>query len=136
MERQIGSLVSIMEADRETDRDEMKQIRTGQEHIQDIIRTNQEKMEAMVHSMRSELDETIQHQIKNIMTHVNCKTQSLQKELTKKIEKTQVELQAVEVFLNTQARKLEEDLATIRSSHPRNYNFTHIKVQRPTNETH
>jgi hypothetical protein len=34
MERQIGSLISIMETARNTDRDEMKQeIRAGQEHV-------------------------------------------------------------------------------------------------------
>jgi hypothetical protein len=39
-----------------------------------------------------------------------------------------VELQAVEVSLDTQARKLQEDLATIRSDHLRDYNLIHIKV--------
>jgi DNA relaxase NicK len=40
MERQIGSLVSIMEATRKTDRDKMKQeIRIGQEHIKEIMET-------------------------------------------------------------------------------------------------
>jgi hypothetical protein len=40
IERQIGSVVFIMEAARKTDTDEMKQeIRTGQEHIREIIET-------------------------------------------------------------------------------------------------
>jgi hypothetical protein len=47
-----------------------------------------------------------------------------------------MELQAVEVFLNTQARTLQEDLATIRFDHLRDYNLTHIKVQATINETH
>jgi hypothetical protein len=61
MERQIGSLVSIMEPDRKSDRDEMKQeIRAGQEHMKEMNRTTQEKMEAAIHSVWSELCETIQ----------------------------------------------------------------------------
>jgi polyhydroxyalkanoate synthesis regulator phasin len=40
MERQIGSLVSTVEAARKTDRDEMKQeIRAGQEQIKEIMET-------------------------------------------------------------------------------------------------
>jgi hypothetical protein len=46
-----------------------------------------------------------------------------------------VELQAVEVSLKAQARKLQEDLATTRSDHLRHYNLTHIKVQATINET-
>jgi Fe2+ transport system protein B len=38
MERQVGSLVSMMVGNRKTDRDEMKQeIRAGQEHIKEIM---------------------------------------------------------------------------------------------------
>jgi hypothetical protein len=58
MESQIGFLVSRMEADRETDREEMK---------------------TAIQSIQSELDETIQQRVENIMTRVNHKTQSLQK---------------------------------------------------------
>jgi hypothetical protein len=61
----------------------MKQeIRPGQEHMQEMIRTNQGNTEAAIHSMWSELDETIQHRIGNVMTHINHGTQSLHKELT------------------------------------------------------
>jgi hypothetical protein len=77
VERQIGSLVTTMEAMRKTDRDEMKQeVGAGQEHMQEMIRTNQEKMEAAIHSIPSELDETIQYRFKNVMTSVNHETQS------------------------------------------------------------
>jgi hypothetical protein len=79
--------------------------------------------------MRSELDETVGHQIENVVTRVNHETRSLQKELSEKIDKTQVELQAAEVSLGAQARKPQEDLATIRSNHLRHYNLIHIKVQ-------
>jgi hypothetical protein len=55
------------------------------------------KMSEEIHSIRSELGETSQHLIKNIMTCVNHVTKSLQKEMTERIEKTRVELQAVEM---------------------------------------
>jgi hypothetical protein len=68
MGRQMGSLVSIMEANRKTDRDERKQeIRAGQEHMHEMIRTNQEKMKAAIHSMQFALDDTIRHRIENVM---------------------------------------------------------------------
>jgi Fe2+ transport system protein B len=81
MGRQIGSLVSIMEAARKTDRDEMKrEIRTGQEHMQDMITTSKEKMKGTIQSIRSERDETW---VENIMTRFNHKTESPQKPLQK-----------------------------------------------------
>jgi hypothetical protein len=46
-----------------------------------------------------------------------------------------LELQRIEVSLDAQARKLQEDLATIRSDHLRDYDLTHIKVQATINET-
>jgi hypothetical protein len=101
LERRIGSLFSIMKSDRKTNRDEMKQeTRAGQEHMQEMIRANHEKTEAAIHSMRLELEETIRYRIENVMTRVNQETQSLQKELTEKIDKRQVELQAVDVSLD------------------------------------
>jgi predicted component of type VI protein secretion system len=57
METEIGFLVSKMEKVRKTNREEMK---------------------ATVKSILSEVDETIQQQVGNIMTH-NQETQSLQK---------------------------------------------------------
>jgi hypothetical protein len=44
--------------------------------------------------MRSELDETIRHRIEKAITNVSRETYKLQTELTERIERTQVELQA------------------------------------------
>jgi ubiquinone biosynthesis protein Coq4 len=64
-------------ANRKTNREDMKQeVRAGQKHMQEMIRASQEKMEAIIQSIWSERDET---HVKNIMTHVKHKTQSLQK---------------------------------------------------------
>jgi uncharacterized FlaG/YvyC family protein len=54
--------------------------------MKEMNRTTQEKMEAAIHSVWSELCETIQQWIKNVMTHINHQAQSLQKELTYKID--------------------------------------------------
>jgi hypothetical protein len=40
-----------------------------------------------------------------------------------------VELQAEEVSLYAKERKLQKDLANIRSDYLRDYNLTHVKVQ-------
>jgi hypothetical protein len=69
------------------------------------------------------------------MTCINHKTQSFHKELSERIKITQVELWTVEVSLDTQARKLQKDLATIRYNHLRDYNLTHIKAQAMRNKT-
>jgi hypothetical protein len=65
MESQIGFLGSRMEADRKTNREEMK---------------------AAIQSIWSERDETIQQRVENIMTCVNHKTESLQKACHKETE--------------------------------------------------
>jgi cell division protein FtsX len=56
MERQISSLVSIMEAARKTDRDEIKQeIRAGQEHIKEIMETQFASLAAKLDGWRKEM---------------------------------------------------------------------------------
>jgi hypothetical protein len=50
----------------------------------------QEKMEAAIHSIRSELEETIKHRMEAVLLCVDKQTQGLCKELTETIDKTQV----------------------------------------------
>jgi hypothetical protein len=59
--------------------------------------------------------------------------QNLHKILNDKIgkKKTPTELQRVEVSLNTQTRKLWENLGTISSDYLRDYGLTHVMVQQP-----
>jgi hypothetical protein len=54
---------------------------------------HQEKMEATIHSIQSKLDEIIKHQVEDVPSYVDQKTQGLSKELTEKIKETQ-DLQA------------------------------------------
>jgi gas vesicle protein len=61
-------------------------------------------MEATIHSMQSELDETIQHRMESIMSCVEQKMQDLQKELTK----TWVELQELKTSLSTWTENFQE----------------------------
>jgi hypothetical protein len=46
-------------------------------------------MEARVHSIWSELEETIKHQVEDILSCVNQTTHGLCKELTERIDETQ-----------------------------------------------
>jgi hypothetical protein len=60
----------------------------NQETIDAKIDVNQEKMEAAMHSVWSELEEAIRHWVEDILSCVH-------KELTEKIDETQLDLQAV-----------------------------------------
>jgi hypothetical protein len=75
------------------------------------------KTEAGIHSIRSELENT------------NHRTQNLRKELTETIERTQVELQIVEVALDIQTREFWREIAAIRS------NVTNAKTHGTFNKT-
>jgi hypothetical protein len=58
MEKQIGSLVSIMKAARKTDRDEMKQeIRAGQEHIKEVMETQFGSLAAIFDGWRKQMQD-------------------------------------------------------------------------------
>jgi DNA-binding ferritin-like protein len=43
-------------------------------------------MEAAIHSIQSELEETIRHRVEDVLSYVDQKRQDLCKELTEKIE--------------------------------------------------
>jgi hypothetical protein len=75
------------------------------------INANQGKMEVVVRCIRSEVAEKIQRRIENVMECVDYKTQ----EITERIEKALVELQAVDVSLDTRTRKIEQNLEHIRA---------------------
>jgi hypothetical protein len=76
-------------------------------------------------SRRSKGNERRMHSIRSELEDVNYKTQNLLRNWPTQL-KPQVELQA---------RKLQTDLATIRSGHLRDYNLIHIKVQTTINQT-
>jgi hypothetical protein len=79
----------------------------------ELKRAIEEKMKDAMKSKRSELDETIRQRIEIPMTNTSRETHNFQTELTERIEKTQVELQAVELSLDPQAKKLQENLEVI-----------------------
>jgi septum formation inhibitor MinC len=74
-------------------------------------------MKAGIHSIRSELGNT------------NQRMQNLRTELMETIERTQVELQTVEVALDMQTREFRREIATIRSK------VTNAKTHGTFNET-
>jgi hypothetical protein len=105
----------------------LAEMKTTQEVLAKID-ANQEKMEAAVHSIQSDLNEKIQRRMENVVECVDHKTQ----ELTERIEKTQLELQAVEVSLDTRVRKLEENLENMRTDFITNLTMVHLGAK-PTN---
>jgi hypothetical protein len=74
MERQISPLLSLIEADRRTGRDEMKQIRAGQEHMQEIDNQKQSRKDRGRNTIH-----TVREGVENVMMRVIHETQSLQK---------------------------------------------------------
>jgi hypothetical protein len=66
---------------------------------------HQEKMEASIHSIRTELEETVKHRVDDVLSCVDQKTQGLPKELCEKIDETQ-DLQAVRASLDTRTKSL------------------------------
>jgi ABC-type Zn2+ transport system substrate-binding protein/surface adhesin len=109
------------EANRKADQEHMREM------LDAIMKTMQENADANQEKLLARLEANIE--ANQAKTDVNLK------ELTERIGKTQVELQTVKVSLDAQARELQEDLATIRSDHLRDYDLTHIKLQAAISES-
>jgi hypothetical protein len=73
---------------------DIQQARTEstQEEMKARMDIHQEKMEAAIHSIWSELEETIKHRVEDVLSCVDQKTPGLRKELTEKIDETWVAL--------------------------------------------
>jgi F0F1-type ATP synthase membrane subunit b/b' len=69
---------------------------------------HQEKIEAVIQSILSKLEENIKHRMEDNLSYVDQKMQGLCKGLTKKIDETQVDLQAIKTFLDTWMKSLQE----------------------------
>jgi actin-like ATPase involved in cell morphogenesis len=78
---------------------------------------HREKMEVAVCSIWSELEGAINHRVENILLSVEQKLQGLCKELTGKIEETQVDLQAVNTSIDTWTRSLKGDITDVKDFH-------------------
>jgi hypothetical protein len=64
-----------------------------QEEMKAKMDIHQEKVEAAMHSIRSELEETIKHRVEDVLSYVDQKTQGLRKDLSEKIDETELDLQ-------------------------------------------
>jgi hypothetical protein len=71
-------------------------------------------MEAALHSIRSELEKAIKHQVEDILSCVDQKKQGFRKELVEKIDETQVDLQAIRTSVDTQTKSLLKTITDIR----------------------
>jgi regulator of replication initiation timing len=81
-------------------------IKTGQAEMRTTIGAIAEKVEAAIHSIVSEVQETIQHRMENVMLEDNLQTESPRNELTK----TEKGLQGVKASLDTQRDDLMETI--------------------------
>jgi hypothetical protein len=102
------------DANRQADRELLIEIMDANaKSMREDVKSGEEKMEAAIHSIRSELEETIQHEMKGVLSYVDQKKQNLRMELTERIEKTHIELQTVELSLDKRTRDVEEEIASI-----------------------
>jgi hypothetical protein len=62
-------------------------------------------MEVAIHSIWSELEETIKHRAEDVLSCVDQKTQGPRRELTEKIDETQVDLQATRISVDTRTKR-------------------------------
>jgi hypothetical protein len=86
----LKEMLARMDANRKDDQEEMKDLLA---RLECKIKANQAKtdvkqkeMREVIHSIRSELEETIQHRMEDALLCVDQKTQGLRKELTEKID--------------------------------------------------
>jgi hypothetical protein len=70
----------------------LAKMEANQETVDARIDANQEKMEAATHSIRSKLEETTRCQVEDVLSCVDQKTWGLHKELTEKMDETQLDL--------------------------------------------
>jgi hypothetical protein len=90
---------------------------------------HQEKMEAAINSTRSELQNTIKHRMEDFLSCVDHKTQGLRKELIQRIDKTQVDLQAVKTSLNTWTKGFQQAITTTKVDLITELNLFHTEAQ-------
>jgi hypothetical protein len=67
-----------------------------QEEMEANMNIRQAKMEATIHSIRSELEEAIKHQVRDVLSCVDQKTQGLREEVTETTDETWVNLQPIQ----------------------------------------
>jgi hypothetical protein len=67
-----------------------------------------------IHSIQSELEETLKHQVEDVLSCVDLKTLGLHKELTEKTDKTQVDLQAVKTRVEAGSNTSTVTLRVVR----------------------
>jgi hypothetical protein len=70
-------------------------------------------MEAAIYSIWSEFEDTIKHRVEDVLSCLHQKKQGLRKELTNKIDETQVDLQAIRTSVNTCTKSLLETIIDI-----------------------
>jgi Mg/Co/Ni transporter MgtE len=72
-------------------------------------------MEAAVHSILSELEDTIKRRVEGVLSCVDQKTWGLRKELIETIDETQVALMVEKTSLDTWAKFLQEIIADMKN---------------------
>jgi hypothetical protein len=103
-----------MAADRKANQEDFLAKAAKQEELLAEIRARMDANMMKMAAIRSDLEEPIEYQTKDLLSHINQNTRNLSRKLMETIEKTQLELQMVEVSLDKHTRDVEENIAAIR----------------------
>jgi ElaB/YqjD/DUF883 family membrane-anchored ribosome-binding protein len=69
-----------------------------------------------IHSIRSELVETIKYRVEEVLSRADQKKQGLRKEMTEKTDETQVDVQAARTYVYTRTKSLLERITDAREN--------------------
>jgi uncharacterized protein YdiU (UPF0061 family) len=122
MQARINAYQERMETNRQADQENLQETLKTYQHA--LLKTVKEEMQATIGKNEAGID-SVWSELEN----TNQRTQNLHKELTETIERTQVELQTVEVALDVQTREFQREIAAIRSD------VTNAKTHGTFNET-
>jgi hypothetical protein len=75
----------------------------------------EEKTEAAIHSIPSELVQTIKHRVEQVRACVDQRKQGLRKDLTKKTDETQVDLQLVLMSIYSCTGSFKDDITDTKN---------------------
>jgi hypothetical protein len=119
MKALTGSLASQMDVNQE---------KTEACHKQ--MKARQEKVEAAIHFIQSELEETIKLRMEDVLACVDQRMQGLHKELYKKTDEMQVDLQAGKTSFDMRMKDfLETTVDTTKDLHEELGLMTQVEIQ-------
>jgi hypothetical protein len=106
-----------------------EEMKARQEEADAKIEARLERMEAAMHSMRSDIERSVQKLVEDVLSVVDHKTHSLQLDLTETFESTQVKLHTIELALGVETNSFRLDLSTVQAGTISNRQATFERIE-------